>query len=160
MVNKILFITLSNFGDVILTLPVLDALRANYPDARITVMIGPRPSEIFKNNPYIDKLIIYNKYAKFREKARLFFALEKERFDVVVDLRNTLFGALLPARFRTSPFLFVPSGIRHMKERNLYILKRLHWYEYMRKQSLIVHLFLSLLLQSFLGIYGPFCYIF
>ena len=124
MINKILFITLSNLGDVILTLPVLDALRTKYPHALITVIVGPRPFEIFRNNPYIHKLIIYNKYAPLREKIELFFQLKKERFDVVIDLRNTLFGALLPTRFRTSPFLCMPSGLRHMKERNLYRLSR------------------------------------
>ncbi|MGD0336649.1 MAG: lipopolysaccharide heptosyltransferase II [Candidatus Omnitrophota bacterium] len=121
-IEKILFITLSNMGDVILTLPVLDALKLNFPEAKIWVMVGPRPKEIFENNPYIDKLIIYDKYAALREKMNLFFALKKERFDIVIDLRNTLFGALLPSRFRTSPFLYIPSHIKHMKERNLYRL--------------------------------------
>jgi heptosyltransferase-2 len=124
MINKILFITLSNLGDVILTLPVLDTLRELYPGAKITVMVGPRPEEIFQDNPYIDKLIVYDKYAPLREKIKLFFALKKERFDIVIDLRNTLYGALLPARFRTSPFLHVPSYIRHMRERNLFRLQQ------------------------------------
>ena len=106
-----------------LTLPVLDILRANYPGVRITVMVGPRPRDIFKDNPYVHEVIIYNKYAPLREKIRLFFRLKKERFDLIIDLRNTLFGALLPARFRNSPFLFMSSGIRHMKERNLYRLR-------------------------------------
>ncbi len=124
MIKKILFITLSNFGDVVLSLPALDALRQEYPDAKITVAVGPRAAEIFKNTPYIHNLIIYNKYAPLGEKIKLFFQLRKERFDVVIDLRNTLYGALLPARFKTSPFLRMPAGIRHMKEQNLYRLKR------------------------------------
>lgn len=123
MIKKILFITLSNFGDVILTLPVLDILRTNYPKARITVMVGPRAAEIFKNTPHIHDFIIYNKYASLREKFRLFCQLKKERFDLVLDLRNTLYGALLPAQYRTSPFLYIPGRIRHMKECNLYRLK-------------------------------------
>src|SRR3989338_383465 len=123
-INKVLFITLSNIGDCILTLPVLDYLRENIPQAKITVMVGPRAKGIFENNPYINKLIIYDKYAPLRQKIKLFFMLKKERFDLVVDLRNSLFGALLPARFRTSPFLYIPSRIRHMKERNLYRLYR------------------------------------
>ncbi|MFH1577700.1 MAG: glycosyltransferase family 9 protein [Candidatus Omnitrophota bacterium] len=122
MINKILFFTLSNFGDVILTLPVLDVLRENYPDAKITVIVGPRALEIFKDNPHIHNLIVYDKYARLREKTRLFFDLAKQGFDLVVDLRNTLFGALLPAQFRTSPFLSMPKGLRHIKERNLYRL--------------------------------------
>ena len=122
-VKKILFITLSNMGDVILTLPVLDSLRGNFPQSKITVMVGPRPKEIFQDNPKIDRLIIYDKYAKLRDKIRLFNELRKEGFDIVIDLRNTLYGALLPCRFRTSPFLFIPRKIRHIKERNLYRLE-------------------------------------
>ena len=121
--EKILFITLSNMGDVILTLPVLDSLRANFPQSKITVMVGPRPKEVFVGNPNIDRLIIYDKYVKFREKVKLFQQLSKEKFDIVVDLRNTLYGALLPSRYRTSPFLLLPRELRHMKERNLYRLK-------------------------------------
>lgn len=124
MVNKILFITLSNIGDCILTLPVLDTLRERSPKAKVTVMVGPRAKEIFEANPYIDKLIIYDKYMPLRQKVKLFFILKKEHFDLVVDLRNTLYGALLPVRFRTSPFLRIPSNIQHMKERNLYRLYR------------------------------------
>src|SRR3989338_668730 len=123
-INKVLFITLSNIGDCILTLPVLDYLRENIPQAKTTVMVGPLAKGIFENNPYINKLIIYDKYAPLRQKIKLFFILKKERFDLVVDLRNTLFGALLPVRFRTSPFLRIPSNIQHMKERNLYRLYR------------------------------------
>ena len=99
MVNKILFITLSNIGDVILTLPVLDYLREEFPHSDITVMVGPRPKEVFENNPNIDRLIVYDKHLRLNEKIRLFNELKKENFDMVVDLRNTLYGALLPARY-------------------------------------------------------------
>jgi len=124
MVNKILFITLSNIGDCILTLPALDYLRAYFPTAKVTVMVGPRAKEIFENNPYIDRLIVYDKYSRLREKIKLFYKLKREKFDVIIDFRNTLYSALLPARYKTSPFLYVPSRIQHMKLRNLYRLHR------------------------------------
>ncbi|MFH1641253.1 MAG: lipopolysaccharide heptosyltransferase II [Candidatus Omnitrophota bacterium] len=123
-IKKILFITLSNIGDVILTLPILDYLKSNFPSSKITVMVGPRAKEILENNPYIDRLIIYDKYSRLKNKIRLFEELKKERFDLVVDLRNTLYGALLPASYRTSPFLRVPRHIRHMKDSNLYRLQK------------------------------------
>ncbi|MBU3958970.1 MAG: lipopolysaccharide heptosyltransferase II [Candidatus Omnitrophica bacterium] len=118
--NKILFITLSNIGDVILTLPVLDSLREKFPQSKVTVLVGPRPKEIFQGNPCIDKLIIYDKHARLTEKIRLFRELKKENFDMVVDLRNSLFGVFLPARYRTSPFRIAPNNIEHMRDRHLY----------------------------------------
>lgn len=120
MINKILFVTLSNIGDVILTLPVLDALRMSFPTAKITVMVGPRPKEIFENSPHVERIITYDKHSKLREKIQLFRELSREDFDVIVDLRNSFFGAFLPARYRTSPFMTVPGDIRHMKFRHLY----------------------------------------
>jgi len=119
-IKKILFITPSNVGDVFLTLPAVDCLKENFPQSRMTVMAGPLAREIFEGNPFIHKFIVYDKRAPLSEQIRLFFALKKEGFDLVVDLRNTLFGALLPVRFRTSPFLRVPHLIKHKKEQYLH----------------------------------------
>jgi heptosyltransferase-2 len=119
-INKILFITLSNIGDVILTLPVLDILKERFPEARITVMVGERPKEIFENNPDIEMVIVYNKFSKLKEKIKLFNELKKQRFNLVIDLRNSFFGMFLPARYKTSSFMSIPKDVIHMKERHLY----------------------------------------
>jgi heptosyltransferase-3 len=105
---KILFITLSNIGDCILTLPVLDFLRQKYPDAAITCLVPPRPQEIFINNPVVEKVVIFDKRTRLIGKIKLFFSLSKEKFDMVVDLRNSFFGAFLPASKRS---LFYPAQI-------------------------------------------------
>jgi heptosyltransferase-2 len=118
--KKILFLTLSNIGDVILTLPILDFLRAEYADAKITVMVGPRPRQIFEGNPYIDKVIVYDKHARFKDQIRLFRQLKKEKFDIVLDLRNSLFGALLPAREKGMAAAFIPRRLKHMKDRHMF----------------------------------------
>lgn len=124
-IKKILFITLNNIGDVLLTLPVLDCLRANFKEAKITVFTGSRPKEIFENNPYIDKVIVFNKHMPAGGKIELFYMLAREKFDMVVDLRNTLLGALLPARHKTFTLWPVPKGIKHMRGRHLYKISNL-----------------------------------
>ncbi|MFC1804933.1 lipopolysaccharide heptosyltransferase II [Candidatus Omnitrophota bacterium] len=116
---KILFITLSNIGDVIMTLPVLDAIKEEYPDGRITCIVGPRPKGIFEGDAAIEKLIVYDKRCSLSEKFRLFKHLRSERFDVVIDLRNSLFGALLTAEHKTSPISRIPGSLLHMKQRHL-----------------------------------------
>ncbi len=117
---KILFITLSNIGDCILTLPVLDGLREKYPGSKITCLVGPRPKDIFAFNRLIDGVIIFDKHAGLSEKIKLFFALSKEKFDLVVDLRNSFFGAFLPAKQRSSPLRMIPGELKHMKDRHLF----------------------------------------
>ena len=113
-IEKILFITLSNIGDCIMTLPALDLLRSEYPQAKITVMSGPRVKEIFEGNPHIYKFITFDKHSKLRNKIRQFNELKKEKFDLVVDLRNTLFGVFLPTLFQRFKFLFIPGEIKHL----------------------------------------------
>lgn len=122
-INKILFFTLSNKGDVILTLPLLDILKENFPYAHITAMIGPRPKELLENSLNVNRLVVYDKYSNTREKIKLFNELRKENFDMIIDLRNSLFGAFLRAKYKTSPFLVIPKNIMHMKDRHIY---RLH----------------------------------
>jgi heptosyltransferase-2 len=122
---KILLITLSNIGDVILTLPVLDSLKEHFPHADITVMVGPRPKGIFEKNPYIYRLVVYDKHSKVREKIKLFYKLARQNFDLIIDLRNTFFGAFLPAKNRVSPFLSIPENIEHVGSRHLYKIKDL-----------------------------------
>ena len=117
---KILFITLSNIGDCILSLPVLDALHNEYPDALISCLVPERPKEIFSNNPAVDKVIIFDKHARLADKIKLFFSLSRERFDIVVDLRNSFFGAFLPAKKRSSPLRFIPANFKHMKDKHLF----------------------------------------
>ncbi|MBI4707419.1 MAG: lipopolysaccharide heptosyltransferase II [Candidatus Omnitrophica bacterium] len=121
MVNKILFVTLSNIGDVFLTLPALDLLREKFPDSKVTVISGKRTAEIFENNPLIAKLIIYDKKSGITDKIRLLLELKKERFDLVVDLRNSFFGMFLPAKYKSK--FSVPKNIRHMRDKHLYKLK-------------------------------------
>ncbi|MFH0918590.1 MAG: lipopolysaccharide heptosyltransferase II [Candidatus Omnitrophota bacterium] len=127
---KILFITLSNIGDCILTLPVLDFLRQKYPQAAITCLVPVRTEEIFINNPAAQEVIIFDKYAKLRDKIKLFFALSKGNFDLVVDLRNSFFGAFLPIRKSSlflSPLRRIPAKIKHMREKHLFWAKLLDY---------------------------------
>jgi ADP-heptose:LPS heptosyltransferase len=122
-ITSILFITLSNIGDVLLTLPALDYLRGAFPGSKITVVCGPRTEEIFKNNPLVHESIVFNKRAGLSEQIRFFCELKNSKYDIVVDLRNSLFGILLPARNKISPFLTVPRAIAHMKDRHLFRVK-------------------------------------
>ncbi|MFA5089915.1 MAG: lipopolysaccharide heptosyltransferase II [Candidatus Omnitrophota bacterium] len=123
-IDKILFITLSNIGDVILTLPALDYLKTRFPSASLTVMVGPRPKDIFLANPLVSRLIIYDKRSSLRENIALLRGLRKEKFDMVIDLRNSLFGLFLPSRYKIPLFLVIPRGIKHMRDVHLFKVMR------------------------------------
>jgi ADP-heptose:LPS heptosyltransferase len=97
-IRKILFITLSNIGDVILTLPVLSGLKKKFPEASIDVVVGPRPAEIFFKDPRVNKTIVYNKHALLREKIDFIKKLRNTRYDLAVDMRSSLISFLIGPR--------------------------------------------------------------
>jgi len=54
---RILLIRPDHLGDLVLTTPILNALREQIPDAQITMMVGSWSSEVVARHPAIDKLI-------------------------------------------------------------------------------------------------------
>lgn len=128
-IRKILFITLSNIGDTILTFPALEVLRANFPQSKIKIIAGESSAELFRENEEFSDIIIFNKKDSFKDKLDLFLQLRKERFDAVVDLRNSMWGIFYPAVYKTTPFSFILSSrkFRHKREFNLMLLRRAFW---------------------------------
>ncbi|HZU03065.1 MAG TPA: glycosyltransferase family 9 protein [Ktedonobacteraceae bacterium] len=54
---RILLLRPDHLGDLVLTTPVLEALRKHAPNAQITMMVGPWSSEIVARHPAIDRLL-------------------------------------------------------------------------------------------------------
>jgi len=124
-VSRILVITLSNVGDIILTTPVIKALTKAFPASRIDMMVGPQGKEIFERDPAIFKLIIYDKHMPISDKRRLQLKLKKLKYDLVVDIRNTVFPILIGPKYRTPTIRKYPSSLTHRKKRHMYLLKTL-----------------------------------
>ncbi|MFH1996409.1 MAG: glycosyltransferase family 9 protein [Candidatus Omnitrophota bacterium] len=122
-IQRILVITLSNVGDIVLTTPVISALAEEFPQARIDVMVGPRGKDVFEKDPRITKVVIYDKRVSMVKKRRLSLKLKKLRYDLAVDLRNTIFPILIGARYRTSTIQKFPRTIVHRKHRHLFRLQ-------------------------------------
>ena len=114
-VRKILFITLSNIGDAILTLPVLSALKDNFPGAIIDVVVGPRPEQVFKKDPGINKVFVYDKHARLRDKKAFIKKLKAEKYDMAIDMKTSLLPILIGAKYRTGLFPRYKSGAIHKR---------------------------------------------
>ena len=104
--EKFLVVRTDRIGDVILSLPVLEAIKSSYPKSHVTMMISPYTKDIVKNNPHLDDVII-DDYKDVHRGTGGFFRLTKkircEKFDVCVLLHPT---------FRLAILLFL-SGIRY-----------------------------------------------
>ncbi len=126
-INKILVISLSNIGDVILTLPVMDILLKDFPRAKFSVVIGPKARTLFVKNPLIREVHIFDKKQSFWKTVPWIAGLCRERFDLVVDLRNTAIPFLIFPRARTS-LMTNNNGGTHMKDKHLQRLRSVYPY--------------------------------
>ena len=117
---NILVVTLSNFGDVILTTPVIMALVRKYPEARLTVVVGPRARSVLQRSPDIHKIVVYDKKASLWKKLKFITELRRVKYDRVVDLRNTIIPFLVSGNKRTP--LFRKFTKVNMRERHLEML--------------------------------------
>ncbi|MCA9407462.1 MAG: glycosyltransferase family 9 protein [Candidatus Omnitrophica bacterium] len=121
-IKKILLISLTNIGDVVLTFPVFDVLRQQFPDAEISLVIGPKADSLFKEHPEIKQIYIYDKHQPHIKTIRWMITLWKQRFDLVVDLRNTAIPFLIFPKQRT-PLHTTKDESIHMQKKHLNRLK-------------------------------------
>ena len=94
---RILVIKLSAIGDVVLITPSLRALRARFPKAHITVLIGREARELLHRCPYVDELIVFDRVqdGTFKGLLRLAKKLRVSQVDLVVDFQNNRMSHLL-----------------------------------------------------------------
>ncbi len=114
-VSSILLITLSCIGDVVLTTPVMRVLKETYPAAKLTVAAGPTAAPILNRHEWVDRLVIFENKGKHKGAkgaARLALELRAHKYDIVVDLRNSMIPYLVRARRR------ITSHKAHLKNQN------------------------------------------
>lgn len=89
--TNILVINLMHIGDLMLVTPVLRTLRANYPEARLTLLADKKLADLVAYNPYLDEcLFIDKKGGDNHPLAFLKFILRvrRKRFDLVINLHR------------------------------------------------------------------------
>ncbi len=99
-VTRILFITSNRLGDAVLSTGLLGHLTETCPGARLTIACGPLPAPLFRSVPGLERLIPMPKRSYARHWLRLWLDCVTTRWDLVVDLRNSAVGRLVPARRR------------------------------------------------------------
>jgi heptosyltransferase II len=121
---KILFVTLSNLGDVVLTLPVLQSLLKARPGAELDVLVGPSGVLALEGDERLRRVTVYDKKMSWASKARLLAGIRRERYDLIVDLRYSLIGLFGGAK-RRNAYLTGLSRRGHKSSKHLAALKGL-----------------------------------
>ena len=101
MPNKILVFSFSFIGDAVLSTVVIQPLRAHFPDAHITFLVGSRAFDLLATEPNIDATVIYDNRGKqvgWKGRLRLIQTLRLAKFDLVVNLRDSLTARCIGAK--------------------------------------------------------------
>jgi len=94
---KILVIRLSSIGDIILTTPIIRALRKKYPEAAIDFLAMDRFRDAINGHPDISNILEFkrDKYRGLSGILRFSRTLKSTKYDLVIDLHAKLRSRLI-----------------------------------------------------------------
>lgn len=122
---KILIVQPSRIGDIVFALPVLAAIKRNYPKARISWIVDERCAEILKDNPYLENIFIWDRRnVSLKYYRNLKRQLRKEKFDLSIDLHGLAKSAFL-VRLANAKYKIASSSTNGMKELSWLISKEI-----------------------------------
>lgn len=91
-IEKILITRTDRIGDVVLSTPVLEAVRTRFPLATIAMIVTPATKELVDGNPNLDEVIVYDKSGLERSWLgtwRFAQRLRNRKFDIAIHLHPT-----------------------------------------------------------------------
>ncbi len=98
---KILVRATNWVGDAIMSLPALEAIRARWPGAEVSVLALPGIADLLRGQPSADRVIVFDRagrHAGFSGRERLAAELRRERFDAAVLFQNAFDAAWIAWR--------------------------------------------------------------
>ncbi|MCL4540445.1 MAG: glycosyltransferase family 9 protein [Bacteroidetes bacterium] len=98
--KRALVIQTAFLGDVILTLPLVQVLKKNFPDAGIDFLVIPETSDILKNHPDISEPVVFDKHHRQKSPLSLLSfgkMLRYRNYDVVLCPHRSIRSSLLSA---------------------------------------------------------------
>jgi heptosyltransferase-3 len=83
-INKILVIKPAAIGDVLLSTPVPENLRHNFPNAEIVFLTQKFCKEVLTGNPFINRILTYD--LKLDSGRCIIRNIRKQKYDLIIDL--------------------------------------------------------------------------
>ncbi|TVR97451.1 MAG: glycosyltransferase family 9 protein [Rhodospirillales bacterium] len=99
---RILFITATRIGDVVLSSGLFQWLATTHPQARMTVACGAVAESLFRAHPQVERIIPLSKRPLGGHWRSLWWEVVRKRWDMVVDLRRSLLPWTVRAGVRRS----------------------------------------------------------
>ena len=75
---------IKDMGDVILTTPMAEVLKYNFPEVQVDILVAPAFAPVVEHAPFIDNIILYDKKHPVRE----IFKIRSLKYDWIIDFLN------------------------------------------------------------------------
>lgn len=98
---KVLILRFSSIGDIVLTTPVVRAVKTQLDDAQVHFATKSAFGGLLEANPYVDRVHVLN--SSLRDLIR---ELRAEHFDLVIDLHHNLRTGLIKLALRRPAYSF------------------------------------------------------
>lgn len=95
MPKKLLFITSNRLGDAVLSTGLLGAALERFAPTQVTIACGPIPAPLFRAVPKLQEVILLDKAKGGQHWLDLWAQTVRQRWDVVIDLRNSIVSYLI-----------------------------------------------------------------
>ncbi len=112
--DRIGIVMMSAVGDAVHVMPVIHALKAHAPSARITWVLQPGPATLVRGHPLVDEIVLFDRRRGWRAFLDVRRSLAERAFDVVLGLQ-VYFKAGLITGFTRAP---VKLGFDHARARD------------------------------------------
>ena len=97
---QVLFVTSNRIGDCVISSGVIREISRQVPGAEITVACGRPPAPFFRSAPGVVRTIILDKKKMSGHWFDLWKQVVGTRWDLVIDIRGSALGYLIPAKRR------------------------------------------------------------
>lgn len=134
---KILIVKLSAIGDVIHTLPALNAIREHYPDASITWLVEEDAAPLVQGHKALDRVLVSKRKRwlkafrsgsflnTIKEVYEFIKALRDTRYDMILDFQALLKSGILIALARGRRKIGFGKGLEHMEHSYIFLNERI-----------------------------------
>ncbi|GJL80018.1 MAG: glycosyl transferase family 9 [Nitrospinaceae bacterium] len=84
-IKSVLVLRPDRLGDVVLSTPVYESIKASLPGVRLTALVNKSNTGLLKNNPNVDEILAWNPKRPWS----IFRRLRREKFDLAFTLNKT-----------------------------------------------------------------------
>jgi lipopolysaccharide heptosyltransferase I len=133
----ILIVKLSAIGDVVHTLPALNAIRRHFPQAHITWLVEAAAADLLIDHPALDRVLISRRKQWIRDIKRgdwraplgqfkrFLRELRDTRYDMIFDFQAAIKGAMLIAIARGNRKIGFGPGMEHQEHSYLVLNEKI-----------------------------------